>query len=71
MGKRVGGCVGGGLGERGYDGGGWVGSCLRRNDGEGQVRRKCVMGDWGVGRLVGRLVAFHPPPNLPPKRGGG
>ena len=38
----------------------------RRGDsGGGRVRGKCGMGDWGAARLVWRLVASHPPPNLP------
>ena len=43
-----------------------VGSCLRRNDGSGCGR----VGALGRG-LVRRIVAFHPPPNLPPSRGEG
>ena len=38
---------------------------------DAEVRRKCGVGDRGAARLVRWLVAFHPPPNLPPGRGEG
>ncbi len=44
---------------------GGVGSCLRRNDGKGGGND----GEGGGG--CGVLVASHPPPSLPPKRGEG
>ena len=43
-----------------------AGSCLRRNDGKGAGMTERGRRDWWC-----QLVAFHPPPNLPPERGEG
>ena len=60
-----------------------VGSCLRRNDGEGRRNdgggRGYDGGSAGMkGKAIGAreggrrwLATSHPPPNLPPKRGEG
>ena len=59
-----------------------VGSCLRRNDGggrrnDGEGRRNDGGGAGTTGKAIGVreggrrwLASSHPPPNLPPERGG-